>query len=708
MDALQDGERFGPYRPVRKLGQGATSVVFEGRRESKDFARRVAIKVILGKIPASIPESETQLLAQLEHPNIARFLDAGSTESGMRFLVMEYVEGVPCKEYVQQRGLDEAATLKVFLEICDAVQYANRSLVIHCDLKPANILVGADGRVKLLDFGIARVLTELTEKDSETRQRYYSPEYASPEQIEGKRLTVATDVYSLGVLLSELTGVKPGAGDLGSIAAKARQHEAAHRYGSVAELAADVRRYLEGRAVEARGPSRLYQMWRFAARYRVMLAVSAAALAGLLLVTGFALRQRSLATERFQQVRGLAHSVLYEIHDEIAKLPASLGARHLLANRSVEYLDALARSAKGDDAIQLEAAKGYLRLADVEGVGNEPSLGQGSTARKRLEEADRLVRLVIQRNPGSIDGWRARYQTLEALAVLYTQQGDARDVATGEELVRVAEANWRRSPGDGTLREERAHALSIVADSYTKSRTQGERGVRAWARAVGEWKRLYEERPTSLVRKRELARAYQYQAGALSRASRREEARATIQIAYRMHQELAKVPGEEVEHLLAVDVGLLANLTAQMRRYKEAIPLFQEQLRLRERVAARDPKNLNARMGVAGTLDRIGFAHVLLNQPEEGVPYLERALSMQREVYAQDPENVLINREMLYVLSDLTDAHEVLKRRDRMCAYAREAVALIPGPISRTRETATDKGKKAYVKKIAEGCAKGK
>ncbi|MCC6537655.1 MAG: serine/threonine protein kinase [Bryobacterales bacterium] len=721
-------EQFGNYRAVRKVGQGATGVVFEAERLGGDFTHRVAIKVVPGAAAATLPESETRILARLEHPNIARLLDAGSTRAGLRYLVMEYVDGVPCTDYATQHKLGETARLRLFLEICEAVHYANRSLVVHCDLKPANVLVTPEGSVKLLDFGISRVLSD-SSGDRTTRVRFYSPNYASPEQILGRPLTVATDVYSLGALLCELVGGRaprsldeaspedalaaieregePGAlaltGDLEQIARKALRADPAQRYPTVANLAADVRRYLDGEPIEARPPSRWYRARKFIGRHRMAVAAAALVTAALLATTVYALRQRRLANERFAHVRGLANSVLFEIHDEIAKLPGSLSARHLVVNRGVEYLDALSAGAGADAALQLEAAKGFVRLADIEGVGNEVSLGQSGQALPRVEKADAMVRAVLAREPRNFEALHARYQTLEALATIYSFRADQRDVPTAEEFLRVSEQILRARPNEARAQEEHAHALAKVANAYTQSGKFGEKGVEAWARATEAWKKLYAAGPKSVTRKRELARAYQYHAGALSRARKREEALAMIAQAAAMHRELIRDTGED-QHMLAADVGLQANLTAQMKRYAEAIPLFEEQLQLREAMLKRDPSNTNAAMGVAGTMDRIGYAYVLLKRPVEGLPYLERALASQRLVYAKDPDNILVNREMFYVLSDLTDAHEVLKRRDRMCGLAKEAAALIQGPLSRTRETSTDAAKKKYVTKILAAC----
>ncbi len=673
-------ESFGPYRAVRKLGEGGASVVFEGRREGGDFERRVAIKLMLDGAASAMPARETRILAALEHPNIARFLDAGATRTGLRYLVMEFVDGVPCTTYARDRQLDETARLRLFLDVCEAVRFANQSLVIHCDIKPANVLVSQTGEVKLLDFGISRLLAGGPAADHHTRLRYYSPDYASPEQILGDPLTVATDVYALGALLCELIGGRPPrslaglpldekvrlaaagpsnlplTGDLAETARKALQPDPARRYATVGDLAADVGRYLAGEPVEARPPSAVYRFGKFLRRHR--LAVAAVALFAVALGTtaGVALRQRRLAAGRFDQIRGLANAVLFDVDSELAKLPGALGARHLLADRGVAYLDALAAAAPEDDEIQLEAARGFLRLADIEGVGNEPSLGASGRALPRLERADQLVSAVLRRSPTNRAAHRQRYRTLEALAVIYELRADARAVPTAEELVRLADRNLATDPADRAMQEERAHAIVTRALAYRSSREHAARAVEAWRDSVNGWKTLYDAVPGSLLRKRELARAYQFLAGAESISGQREQALQTIRIAYRMHQELSRVPGEEVDHMLAADMGLQANLTAQMRRYAEAIPLFEEQLRLREKNLAKDPNDAYAAMGVAGTMDRIGYAWVLLNKPEKGIPILEQSLARQRVQYARDPENILINREMLYVLSDLTTA----------------------------------------------------
>ena len=205
------GRRFGPYEIVRPIGAGGMGAVFLGARADREFEKQVAIKLVLrGAESLEIVgrfRQERQTLASLDHPNIVRLLDGGSTDSGLPYLVMDYVEGQPILDYAQKRALTLRQRLRLFLQICDAVHYAHQHLVVHSDIKPANVLVTAEGQARLLDFGIARVLG----RGAETGEpQSLSLRYASPEQIHAQPVTIATDVYALGLLLYELlTGSYP-------------------------------------------------------------------------------------------------------------------------------------------------------------------------------------------------------------------------------------------------------------------------------------------------------------------------------------------------------------------------------------------------------------------------------------------------------------------------------------------------------------------
>jgi non-specific serine/threonine protein kinase/serine/threonine-protein kinase len=408
------GSLIGPYRIIRPLGRGGMGTVFLAMREEGDFTQKVAIKLVRGgQSLVQRFRQERQILAGLEHPNIAHLVDGGTTADGLPYLVMEYVDGTPIDAFA--RNLPQAEKLRLFLDLCDAVQYAHRSLVIHRDIKPANVLVTGDGTPKLLDFGIAKLAAPET-RAAATPTRLMTPEYASPEQLLGRPVTTATDVYSLGVLLFELlTGAKPfdGAtrtasseaprasqhlralrGDLDTILQCALAVDPARRYGSVERLADDLRRHLSGHPVLARRPTFGYRTAKFVRRN--VLAVAAAAAIAVVTAVAFVttLHQKQLAERRFEEVRSLAHSVVYEIHDAIAPLPGSTPARELLVRRALVYLDALAAEAKDNRELRLEVAGAYMKIGDVQGLPYRANLGDTAGAmtsyRKALAMTDGL------------------------------------------------------------------------------------------------------------------------------------------------------------------------------------------------------------------------------------------------------------------------------------------------------------------------------
>jgi len=313
---LAPGQRLGAFRIERQLASGGMGSVFLATRADGTFEQRVAVKLF--HAPVRLRDlflRERQLLARLEHPNIARLIDGGATAGGTPYYVLEYVEGVPLTDFCRRNRLGRQDRLDLFLAVCDAVSFAHRNLIVHRDLKPSNILVTADGTAKLLDFGIAKLIEQGdTEASTQTLLRLLTPAYAAPEQILGEPVTTAVDVWALGVLLYELLAERrpfaPADGgrlalehailndepqppwgkdlsrcaDLDAIALQALRKEPARRYASVDALAADLRRFLRGLPVRARGDARGYRMSKFLRRHR--LAVAAAAVAALAVTGG--------------------------------------------------------------------------------------------------------------------------------------------------------------------------------------------------------------------------------------------------------------------------------------------------------------------------------------------------------------------------------------------------------------------------------------
>ncbi len=290
------GSTLGPWNLVGTLGSGGMGAVFLAERRDGHYDQRAAVKVLHGAPSATalaLLAAERQILASLSHPHIARLLDGGATPRGQPYLVLEYVEGVALDQHVRDAGLSRDATLRLFLQVCAAVGFAHARLVVHCDLKPSNVLIDAAGRPVLLDFGIARLLGR---SGDETAPRAYTPRYAAPELIVGESVGTAADIYSLGVVLGDLLEGRSER-DLDAIVAKARAAAPADRYAAVAQLAADIERWLERRPVLARPPSLAYSATRLLQRRWPAFAAGAAFLATVAVLGGQLASQRNRALD---------------------------------------------------------------------------------------------------------------------------------------------------------------------------------------------------------------------------------------------------------------------------------------------------------------------------------------------------------------------------------------------------------------------------
>jgi serine/threonine protein kinase len=460
---------------------------------------------------------ERQILAGLVHPNIARLLDGGTTQDGLPYFVLEYVDGVPIDEYCRARRLTVDERLDLIRQVCDAVFYAHQHLVVHRDIKPTNVLVTADGVPKLLDFGIAKLFdpgdTALTV--TEIGGRAMTPQYASPEQLRDERVTTISDVYALGVMLYEvlvgkppydMTGMstvearrlvvagevmKPSSmaaatgddvlarqlrGDLDTIVLTAIRKDAADRYASVPLLIDDLRRYREGLPVLARGDSWSYRAARFVKRRKVGVAAAAAILITLIGgVIGTTWQARAAriqarraqaaqarAEQRFSQVRRLANSLIFEYHDAIKDLPGATPVRVRLVRDALSYLNTLAQEAEGDPSLQRELAVAYRRVADVQGGSTRLNLGDTRGAIESYRKSLAILDALLRRDPN--DPATRRDAGLVSTDLAYTVW-ETGDTAAAFEHARHAQALFEPLLASGLADMDLRLAVARVHDA---------------------------------------------------------------------------------------------------------------------------------------------------------------------------------------------------------------------------------------------------
>jgi serine/threonine protein kinase len=513
------GARLGAYRLVEKIGEGGMGEVYGAERVDGAFEQRVAVKVTRATVNREDLSRrfkiERQILASLRHPNIVTLLDGGATEDGLAYFVMEYVEGTLISDYCHERALPLETRLQLFRTVCGAVQSAHQHGIVHRDLKPANILIQPDGVPKVLDFGLAKMVTT-PEANREATVGLVpaplTPNYASPEQLRGLPVTTACDVYALGVLLYELvTGVRPYEtqgqsldrivaivlnevpprpssvrphpsvpyppsrlrGDVDAIVAKAMAKEAAERYDSAGELASDIGRVLRREPVLARPLSAAYVLRRLAVRHKTLVTVSVLALTAVVAASATALWQRAVARHeqaraerRFNDVRTLAQSFLFEVYDSISRLPGSLSARRIVASRAQQYLDSLASEAGNDPGLERELAESYLRLGDVRGGPYAANLGDTAGALESYRKAQALFEHLAKNQPDNIvDQERLAQANLKVGRVLTRQKSVAGAVEAVTRAVDTMTIVCARAPDNLQYRAELSRAYAALAEA---------------------------------------------------------------------------------------------------------------------------------------------------------------------------------------------------------------------------------------------------
>lgn len=693
--SVTSGERIGAYAILQEIGRGGMGEVYRAVRADGEFTKEVALKTVRGGYDvASVLErfrNERQILASLDHPNIARLLDGGTSETGIPYLVMELVDGIPIDTYCDSEKLNITARVELFLKVCAAVQYAHQRLVIHRDLKPGNILVTKEGMPKLLDFGIAKILDPTAVSDV-TVVRPMTPEYASPEQIRGEPITTASDVYSLGVVLYQLlTGrspyqlatltpqdlsqaitdkeperpstaivrqskTQPGdakqrtpqelsetressigklqrrlSGDLDNIVLQALRKEPQRRYASVEQLAEDLRRHLEGRPVSARQDSWSYRTGKFVQRHKI--GVAATALVALTLVLGvvvtareakIAEQNRLRAEKRFQDVRKLSNSLIFEIHDSIEGLPGATPARKLLLDRAVEYLDKLSAEAAGDPDLQRELAWGYQRLAVVQGNQTESNLGNEEAALASDGKALALFEAVAKANPNdTIDQLNVAMMN-RILSFSELMDGGGREHL--EKALAISDQLIAREPQNPKIKSERSMEFQNLGILY--------QGIGDHPHLLEAFQKMDDLKQDLLLNhpdyhnvKRGNAMALAETADAMLQVGRRKEALALFDKALAGFEEAIKsgaTPDVVREHAVAREKKAVAQMMdGDFSAAEEGLRLAKRAI---EDMAKQDPENSMLQSDLIGVNYHLSVMQVLQAKYDEAAKTLAAGL----------------------------------------------------------------------------------
>jgi serine/threonine-protein kinase len=632
--ALPPPERFGAFRFVSLIGRGGMGEVWLGQRNDGLYEQTVAIKLIQPHLQARAGEafeSERRMLARFEHPHIARLIDGGTADDGRACIVMEYVDGTAFDTACESLAL--AQRIALFKQVLDAVGYAHGRLVAHGDLKPSNIMVDREARVRLLDFGIARLVTD----DAATLRLTgaVTSSFASPARLAGEPPTIADDIFALGRLLERIVA-DDGTPELAAIARKASDANEAARYGTVSALLADLDRWERQRPVTAMPRTTSYVARKFLRRnWRVIVVLAALAAA-----LGYAAfnyiqtqRERLEASARFEDARGAAHYLLFPLYDQLAERPRTLLFRREVAATAQHYLDRLATSRSAVIGVRLEAAQGLLRLAQIEGSPYLPNLGQPELAKPNLESA-----LAIVRGMDSVAAYKVAAQV-------------ELELANNADMVEEDDASALRhlDAAKTWIRRIKSPDPLMLAQYYTISST------------VAQWKG-------------DAARAVR-----TARKAQSVLAADTSLLALLRKSNAAELEGDGV---------YLTDKTGSIAQYRQSMAFAQQ-------AVDAHPGNYAARRRLAITHYDVGTMLTLFGSPAEGLKLLQQASDEERVLMAFEPDDdnlrrsfSIVERARAIALAANGQVDEAMTIMEALVANTRRIWAAHPHEYRRMRDYA--------------------
>jgi serine/threonine protein kinase len=714
------GKQIDSYKILEEIGQGGMGTVYLAVR-SDDFEKRVALKLIKrGMDTNSVLKRfvmERQILARLEHPNIANLLDGGSTTDGLPYLVMEYVEGLPVTKFCASEDLNIEARLALFQKICTAVSFAHQNLVVHRDIKPSNILVTPDGTPKLLDFGIAKLLhpdwSLDTAEATATAFRVMTPDYASPEQILGLPITTTADVYSLGVVLYELlTGERPYKiesrspeeiakfvlteeplkpsdcglriaerglkkisedtdenqnlktdhqekirnpqsairnlrGDLDNIILKALRKEPERRYQSVQEFAEDIRRHLEGLPVTAMADTVSYRIAKFAKRHKVGVLVSILMLLTILLATTIttwqaivAKREQAKTQQRFNQVRKLANTILFEYHDDVAKLSGSTPLREKMVKNALEYLDNLSAENLDDKELQIELADAYEKVGNVQGNPYSANLGNQNGALESYQKALAIRQKLFSEYPSEN---KIKYEVgfgYNNIGDILWDKGDNEESLSNyrqglqffEELTQTDSQNPNYFTGMHASLNGIAHVQEQMGDAKGALETY-RRGLKSAETTVGI-------EPT-IPNRYSVAAAHLKIGDILMDVADFQSALESYNKGVMALSELVSADKDNVYwiRVLALGYNRIALVSTKLGQFAQSAEFNLKAVDKQKQIAAADPNNVQIHFDIAATYQNLGDNYLKMKKLEPAIENIQLAIKIYTETLAKNPDS---------------------------------------------------------------------
>ncbi len=718
--------RIAGYEILSRIGSGGMGDVFLA--EDLNLHRKVALKLVRPGMGTSEIlqrfQHEEQILASLNHPNIAHLHGTGVATDGTPFFIMEYVEGLPVDQYCRRDNLLLSARLDLFRKVCAAVQYAHQHLVIHRDLKPSNIPVTENGEPKLLDFGIAKLLeaTESAAESALTVAGMMTPDYASPEQARGENITTASDVYSLGVLLYELlagrrpyrtrtatphevvrliceaepelpstalkeqesgTGnravTRPGfssaesrisnldsrslRGDLDNIVLMALRKEPERRYQSVGQFAEDIRRFLAGLPVSAHKDTVGYRASKFIRRHKVAvlatLVVLGTLVAGIFATAWEARRankERLVAERRFNDVRRLAHSLMFEIHDSVQNLQGSTPTRRLIVTRALEYLDGLAREAGNNASLQRELATAYEKVGEIQGNPYSANLGDTEGALTSYRKAAR-IREALGKNGATTETEMELGRTYRALGDVMEVKGEIpQTIVQYQRSLQIFEHLAAIHPADPAVQDELARAYETLADGYGHAANADAIRLTNYQRALDLREKLFDHDRSNAKLQRSIALNLLKIGGVTD--PHRPEASAAIRRGVAMLEALAAADPNNARARRAVGWGYyqLGNTLFAGGDFAGALQSRRKAFAIRQQFSANDPQNAQARFDLGVAYTDLAEGLTATGDPTEAVEQARQGLAIFQALATADPSNAIYSRNVALCEEKLGDA----------------------------------------------------